>query len=152
MRRGLEFAPFRYSLAANGCLITPEVVDSLLAAGMISIQVSIDGINAKQFSYLRKSPPDAFAKAWQAVRVCRSQGWPGCNISMFLHPGNLDSLPKMADLAKAEGPTLFCICGFIPVARGAKKNIKVQWPIATSRWPDLSTTLIAAPQLRLVST
>lgn len=123
MRRGRELAPFRFSVASNGSLLRASVLEEMKGLGLETVQVSLDGATALQFSELRKGPPRAFELALAGVRTCREVGLP-LSVGMFLHPGNIDAVPELVALLAREGVPLLRFSGFIPLGRGSRPEVQ----------------------------
>ncbi|GEM_PF-176545 len=123
MRCGHQIAPFTFSAVSNGSILTTEMLRQVKDLGLKTLQISLDGATSEQSSQLRKGPPRAFDKALTAIRLCHEVGLP-VSVGMFLHPGNIDSIPQVVDLAAREGVSLLRFSGFVPLGRGASAEIQ----------------------------
>lgn len=111
-----------YSLATNGYFLTEKRMKSLFDAGLVNVQISLDGIDSAQNLKIRKGPPDAFERAIQAIRIARK--FPiQLTIGMFLHPENIDSIPRMVQLCEREKVSILRFSGFIPLGRGRNPEV-----------------------------
>lgn len=123
MRRGHEIAPFTFSAVSNGSVLTAEMLRQVKRLGLKTIQISLDGATSEESSRLRKGPPRAFEKAVKAIRLCHEVGLP-VSVGMFLHPGNIGSIPRVVDLVAREGVSLLRFSGFVPLGRGALPEVQ----------------------------
>ncbi len=123
MRRGHQIAPFTFSAVSNGSILTAAMLRQVKDLGLKTLQISLDGATSEQFSQLRKGPPRAFEKALDAIRLCHEVGLP-VSVGMFLHPGNIDSIPQVVDLVARQGVSILRFSGFVPLGRGASPEIQ----------------------------
>jgi len=123
LRRGNQIAPFTFSAVSNGSVLTSEVLRRVKDLGLKTLQISLDGATSEQFSQLRKGPPRAFDQALAAIRLCHEVGLP-VSVGMFLHPGNIASIPQVVELVARHGVSVLRFSGFVPLGRGASPEIQ----------------------------
>lgn len=119
MNLGRTIAPFEYCIATNGYCVTDDLVARMKEAGLTYMQISIDGSTQEEFAVIRKAPADAFERCWEAVKICHRQGMP-VSIGMFLHPCNIQSVPRMVQLVAESGVRVMRFSGIVPIGRAGK--------------------------------
>ena len=118
MNLGRTIAPFDYCIATNGYCVSDDLTARLKAAGLSYMQISIDGSTPEEFAVIRKAPPDAFERCWEAVKVCQRQQMP-VSVGMFLHPCNIQSVPHMVQLVADAGLRTLRFSGIVPIGRAS---------------------------------
>lgn len=118
-RRGLK----SYSLVTNGSLATPERVASLRRAGLTSVQVSLDGVDARDHCEIRRCSPRAYYRALRAIRLFR-EARVKVDVATILVGPNLERGPEMLLLAQALGVRYLRFCSFVPTGRAASDEVQ----------------------------
>lgn len=104
----------RVSLASNGTLITPEVVDRILLSGISRVSISLDGASAETNDATRGE--GSFDLALRGIRAL--SGRVEFQINMTITPLNIDELDSLLDLAEREGAAAAHIFFMVPTGRG----------------------------------
>ncbi|MDH7597849.1 MAG: radical SAM protein [Methanothrix sp.] len=104
----------RVSLASNGTLITPEIVDRILLSGISRVSISLDGASAGTNDATRgKGSFDLALKGMRAL-----SGRVEFQINMTVTPVNINELDPLLDLAEREGAAAVHIFFMVPTGRG----------------------------------
>jgi radical SAM protein with 4Fe4S-binding SPASM domain len=111
------------SITTNGVLLDEKRAISLKQAGNRVMQISLDG-STPEISYkMRRTTDEEFYKIVKAIKICRR-----LNMRLFLATligeENLDDAAEMIKMAKREGLDTIRFCGFTPVGRGKRKDVK----------------------------
>lgn len=104
----------RVSLASNGTLITPEIVDRILLSGISRVSISLDGASAGTNDATRGR--GSFDLALRGIRAL--SGRVEFQINMTITPSNIDELDSLLDLAEREGAAAAHIFFMVPTGRG----------------------------------
>lgn len=104
----------RVSLASNGTLITPEIVDRILTSGISRVSISLDGASAETNDATRGE--GSFDLALRGMRAL--SGRVEFQINMTLTPSNIAELTPLLDLAEREGASAAHIFFMVPTGRG----------------------------------
>jgi len=111
-------------LSTNGTLMDEEKAKRLKEAGVMSIQVSIDGIGTAHDAFRGKE--GTFERAVNAVKLLIDAGIPDVTIATVATKRNLEQIPKIVALAVSLGATRYRIITLMPTGR-AKTNMKKLW-------------------------
>jgi len=106
----------RMVLATNGTLLTPEIVRSMLQAGIQRVSVSIDGRNWESHDAFR-GVPGAFASAMNGIDLLKRGGM-SFQINTTITQQNLDQIESILDLAVELGASAHHIFLLVPTGRG----------------------------------
>lgn len=106
-----------YNMVSNGILLTAQRAIKLREAGLVSAQISIDGINAEDYHLVRNSGPAAFYRAICGIRHLQDAGV-DVTIACLLSPHNLERAPEMVLLCQALKVSTLRYCTFVPSGRG----------------------------------
>jgi len=113
----------RSSITTNGVLLDEKRAVSLKQAGNRVLQISLDGSTPEINNRMRRASDEEYAKIIEAIRICHRLG-----IRLFLATligqENLDDAPEMVKLARREGLDTIRFCGYTPVGRGKRKDVK----------------------------
>ncbi len=117
---------FNWGLVTNGLLLTRERFDSLIAAGMCTISISLDGFE-KEHTYLRQNP-QVFKNAVRGIELCVSyhRDYPrmlAYDVITCVHRGNLAVLPALRDFLIEKGVIGWRIFSIFPSGRAAKNDL-----------------------------
>jgi radical SAM enzyme (rSAM/lipoprotein system) len=93
---------FSWGMVTNGWALTPRALDALLARGLASLTVSVDGL-APSHDWLR-GVPGSFDRALGAIRgaVAAGADLPALDVVTCANPRNLEELPSLRALLDAE--------------------------------------------------
>jgi len=116
-------AGIKSSITTNAVLLDEKRAESLKAAGNHSIQISLDGSTPERNHRMRLATEEEFHKIIEAIRICKR-----LNIRLYLATligrENLDDGPDMIELARREGIEAIRFCGYTPVGRGQRRDIR----------------------------
>ncbi len=93
----------RTVIGSNGTLIDEETAHRLKTAGVMAVQISVDGAKAPTHDWFRGAE-GAFEGALRGARACRAAGLP-FQFGMTIRRGTLDELPEMLKMAVDRGAT-----------------------------------------------
>ncbi len=110
-RRGL-----RVAVSPNGTLLTDEVVQNLIEAGVKRISVSIDGSTAERHDAIR-GVPGAFNAAMEGLAHCRQAGL-GFQLNSTVMRQTRADISATRDLAVRIGAEAWHVFMLVPTGRG----------------------------------
>lgn len=122
MRKGRAAGIKAYSLVTNGLAADAARVAQLRKAGLVSAQVSLDGVDAKDHCAVRQCPPIAFYRALRAIRLFQDAGVV-VDIAAIVTPRNIARAPEMVLLAEALKVRSLRYCSFVPTGRAVSPKI-----------------------------
>ena len=123
MLHGQRHGVQTFDMVTNGYSLTNERIELLIRAGLKGAQISIDGIDPRQNSILRKGPKDCFVRAVSAIKRCHQHGMPVV-LGVMLYPEMVSTLDQMYDLAALLGVAMLRFSGFVPNGRGDRGRIR----------------------------
>jgi len=91
----------RVVIGSNGTLINTDAAQQLKMSGVMAVQISIDGAEAKTHDHFR-GEAGAFDKALEGAKSCRKVGLP-FQFGMTIRRSTLDEIPNMLKLALDYG-------------------------------------------------
>lgn len=112
-----------YSLVTNGFLAHPKRVKSLRKAGLGGVQVSVDGVDARDHCEIRRCSPVAFYRALRAIRLFREAGMV-VDVATIIVPSNIERAPEMVLLCDSLGVRSLRYCSFVPTGRAVDEPIR----------------------------
>jgi heme b synthase len=107
---------FRMTMATNGTLLTPEIVEKMIASGIQRISISIDGANAESHDAFRKVP-GAFEGALRGISAAKAAGL-DFQVNTTITQANMDEFPKIHELVVSLGAVAHHIFMLVPMGRG----------------------------------
>jgi heme d1 biosynthesis radical SAM protein NirJ len=121
---------FFTGLSSNGALIGPRNIDEIASIGYDYVGISLDGIGATHDAFRGKE--GCFDDALGGVRLCKQRDIKvGLRFTMTMD--NHQQLPKLLDLADAEGVDKFYLSHLVYAGRGNKNRMDdAQWGITRS--------------------
>lgn len=111
------------NITTNAVLLDRARARSLLEAGNRAVQISLDGSTAERNKRMRGTTEEEFERIMEAIRACRDLNT-RLYLATLLGQENLDDGMAMIDLAVREGIDSIRFCGYTPVGRGRRKDIK----------------------------
>lgn len=124
MRRDLETVgrelnrrEYPWGLVTNGMLLDQTRMQLLLAAGMHSLTLSLDGF-AEQHNYLRGNA-SSYERALRALRLMVKAPLPACDVVTCVSSDVLPILPDLRDMLIAEGLKSWRLFTIFPAGRAA---------------------------------
>ncbi|HMD67738.1 MAG TPA: radical SAM protein [Chitinivibrionales bacterium] len=93
----------RVVVGSNGTLINMDMAEKLKSSGIMAVQISIDGANARTHDWFR-GEDGSFNKAMEGARACKATGLP-FQFGMTIRRGTLNEIPDMLKLAVDSGAT-----------------------------------------------
>lgn len=106
-------------ITTNGTTLTDEVVEKIKAAGVDSLQVSIDSSIPEIHDEFRGAQ-GAFAKAVEGIKLCKKHGVK-VSIMSTLSAVNKDDVDGLINLGLKLGVNAFAMERFVPEGRGHLK-------------------------------
>jgi radical SAM protein with 4Fe4S-binding SPASM domain len=110
----------RVVIGSNGTLIDSDVAEKLKKSGVMAVQISIDGAEAKTHDFFR-GEKGAFYHALNGAKSCKEAGL-AFQFGMTIRRGNLEEIPKMLKLALDSGAVAAEFFDLVQVPR-VKKEI-----------------------------
>lgn len=116
---GLELyrREYPWGVVTNGFLLDEKRLDSMLASGMHSITVSIDGFE-QQHNWIRRHP-QSFEKATQAIKLLAQQKDLLWDVVTCVNPRNYPTLPEFKDYLVSLGVPAWRLFSIFPMGRAA---------------------------------
>lgn len=108
---------FRWGIVTNGMLYDEARHRELLDAGMSSVTVSLDGLEATH-NWLRNHP-QSFQRALNALRLVASASELNYDVVTCVHQRNLDELPQLKELLVANSIRHWRLFTIAPIGRAA---------------------------------
>ena len=116
---GLELyrREYPWGLVTNGFLLDQKRLDSLLASGMHSITVSLDGFE-EQHNWMRRHP-QSFERATQAIKLLAQQKDLLWDIVTCVNPRNYPHLKEFKEYLVSLGVPAWRLFSIFPMGRAA---------------------------------
>lgn len=116
----------RIHMSTNGKLLTEDNIIRLKDAGLDSVQISIDSMNAEVHDELRACK-GLFAQCMNAVRLVQKHGI-SLIVSTTITKLNVNELQNIIEVVKNAGVKMHRFIRFVPVGRGEefKKSLYVE--------------------------
>lgn len=116
---GLELyrREYPWGVVTNGFLLDERRLDSLMASGMHSITISIDGPEAEH-NWIRRHP-QSFEKATQAIKLLTQQKDLLWDVVTCVNPRNYPTLPQFRDYLVELGVPAWRLFSIFPMGRAA---------------------------------
>ena len=115
--RELYRREFPWGVVTNGFLLDERRLDSLLASGMHSITVSLDGMEAEH-NWMR-GHPQSFARAERAIRLLARQSDALWDVVTCVNPRNYPLLPQLREWLEEAGVPAWRLFSIFPMGRAA---------------------------------
>jgi radical SAM protein with 4Fe4S-binding SPASM domain len=109
----------RVSLATNGTLLTPEIVDKIATSGIRRISISLDGSSQRMHDAVRGQ--GSFIRTMKGIEVL--SGRIDFQINMTITNRNESEVLSMFDLAGNLGAKALHFFFLVPTGRGQAKNL-----------------------------
>ncbi len=132
----------RQGVTTNGIPLTKQRAVSLKAAGMTSVQISIDGSTAEKNREMRRATLEEFELVLQAIRHCHDVGLT-VDLAMLLGRFTLEDADPFLEMADREGVKYVRFCGFVPAGRGKRPDM-VERLMFNGHLPELKEFVEAA--------
>ncbi len=116
--KGISERGFPWGMVSNGLYLTPELYRQLRQAGLVSLTISLDGLE-EQHTWLRRHP-DCFRMADQAIDLMVNDGQIEYDVMTCVHQRNYDQLPELRNHLISKGVTDWRLATIFPVGRGAQ--------------------------------
>jgi radical SAM enzyme (rSAM/lipoprotein system) len=115
---------FRWGLVTNGMGLSASRLDSLLSAGLSSLSISLDGLEASHNALRRH--PEAFDRASRAIREAAARSGLVFDVISCIHPGNFGELEAVEDLLVSLGVRAWRVFAIFPKGRaGANRALSL---------------------------
>ena len=109
---------FYCTIASNGTLMTPEVVEKLYHSGIRRVEIGLDGVKAETHDFLRNKK-GCFKATVEGIKNCVRHGYfDEIAITTTLYQSNVHEIPQIIDFAESVGGTRFYLNRLIPAGRG----------------------------------
>ena len=121
--RALREHGFRWGIVTNGMLYDEKRHHELMAAGLGSVTVSLDGLEATH-NWLRNHP-QSFQRALHALQIIARTPNLNYDVVTCVHQHNLSELPQLKELLVANGIHHWRLFTIAPIGR-AMENAELQ--------------------------
>lgn len=111
------------NITTNGILFTAERGERLIRSGIRAVQISLDGTTPERNNRMRGSTVEEFDAIIDAIRTCKRLGT-RLLLATVVGRENVDDAAEMITLARREGVDAIRFCGFTPMGRGRRNEIK----------------------------
>ena len=115
--RQLRQHGFRWGIVTNGMLYDEARHRELLAAGLSSVTVSLDGLE-ETHNWLRGNP-QSFHRALAALKLIAATPQLAYDVVTCVHPRNLPDLPPLKEILLANGIRHWRLFTIAPIGRAA---------------------------------
>jgi radical SAM protein with 4Fe4S-binding SPASM domain len=140
----------RVSLASNGTLITPEIVDKIKRAGIKRVSISLDGPSPETHDATRGS--GSFDLAMEGIKNLQDEV--DFQINMTITKENLDQVRATMDLAEKLKAVAFHLFFLVPTGRGREEELVtpegqdeiLRWVAKECRSRNIEVKVTCAPQ------
>jgi len=123
-------------ITTNGILLNRGRVASLKAAGVNSLQISLDGSTPERNRHIRGARLKDFQLILDGLKMSLEAGLP-VSLAMIIGRETMDDINDFVELARSLGVRLVRLCGFVP--HGAATGNAVQERMSfTSRRDELA--------------
>jgi radical SAM protein with 4Fe4S-binding SPASM domain len=147
MHHGREAGISAYTLVTNGFLALPGRAERLRAAGLMAVQVSVDGVDAIDHVNVRQCSSLDFYRALSAIRVFQDAGMV-VDVATILNETNAARAAEMLLLSEALRVRSLRYCTFVPTGRGQDPEIQREFDVPAERLDaffELMRTVVANP-------
>ena len=118
--KALKDKGLRWGIVTNGMLYDEAMHASLLAAGLSSITVSLDGLE-ETHNWLRNHP-ESFRRALRALRLIARTPGLAYDVVTCVHQRNLPELPQLKELLIENGIKNWRLFTISPIGRAAHND------------------------------
>lgn len=117
---GLELyrREYPWGVVTNGFLLDERRIESLMASGMHSITVSLDGLE-EDHNWIRRHP-QSFARASEAIRLLAGRKDLLWDVVTCVNPHNYNHLEQIRDYLAATGVPAWRLFSIFPMGRAAQ--------------------------------
>lgn len=119
-------------VTTNGLLLDARRAATLRAAGVDTVQVSLDGSTPERNRAMRGATPAQFERVVEGIGQARAAGL-AVTMAMVLGESNLDDATEYVRLARELGVATVRFCGFVPSGRGRSAAIRARMEYAPDR-------------------
>ncbi len=116
--RELYKRQFPWGIVTNGMLLTEQKLDSLRAAGLHNITISLDGLE-ESHNWMRGNPL-SFARAYQAIKNVAAVEDLNFDVVTCVNRRSLNELPQIKDLLVKAGVKSWRLFTIFPSGRALK--------------------------------
>lgn len=118
VRRG-----FRWGIESDGLLLTPERLEALIAAGMQTVTLSLDGFE-EAHNWLH-CHPKGFEGAVNAICLLAEKPEVTCEVTTRVYPKNLKDFPLFKDFLIEMGATRWQLSALFPKNTADAKELRL---------------------------
>lgn len=114
---------FRWGIVSNGSLLTSKRIGSLLAAGMQTVTLSLDGFEEAHNRLHRH--PKSFEQALNAICLLAEKPEVVCEVTTCVYPKNLKDLPMFKDFLIEMGASRWQLSALFPKHPSDAKELQL---------------------------
>ena len=111
---------YPWGMVSNGLALSAERLNALLASGLKSITVSLDGLEASHNLMRRNN--ESFRRAYKAIQLISSADDLVYDVVSCITPSNFDELHKLKELLIDTGVKAWRIFSIFPIGRAAQDD------------------------------
>ncbi len=115
-------------LVTNGYYVTPALARELRGAGLRTVQVSLDGVDATDHGAVRECQAADYYRAVRALRLFMDVGL-SVYAATVICPRNVQRAPEMALFCEALGLNGLRYCTFVPTGRAAAQQVAKRFAV-----------------------
>jgi len=116
-------------MVSNGFFAEPLRARRLAAAGLRAVQISVDGVDARDHCAVRGCSPLDYYRALRAIRVFQEAGMV-VDVATIIAPANIARAGEMALLCEALRVRCLRYCSFVPTGRAVDDPVAARFRVA----------------------
>ena len=129
VRAGTDAGIADLGLVTNGYYASPSNARALADAGLRTVQVSLDGVDAHDHSAVRHSELADYYRALRAIRLFKQVGL-AVYVATVISPRNVQRAPEMALFCEALGANGLRYCTFVQTGRATQAEVVEAFTVA----------------------
>ena len=130
-----ETGNIQSGVTTNGILLDEKRARSLKKAGVVSIQISLDGSTPARNRQMRLAKESDFEKIIDGIKICNKLEMK-VHMAMLLGEENIDDAENYIALAQSLGVNMIRFCCFVPSGHGSHDPVQKRL-LFRKRLPDL---------------
>jgi len=128
MRRGLAARVESFTMVSNGYFTELDRARQLREAGLRGVQISVDGVDARDHAAVRACSAIDFYRALRAIRIWQEVDV-AVDVACIISPTNVARAGEMALLCEALRVRSLRYCSFVPTGRATTDPIAARFRV-----------------------
>ncbi len=120
------------NITTNAVLLDRHRATRLMEVGIRAVQISLDGSTPERNRRMRGASDDEFRRIIEAIRHCKTLNL-RVHLATLLGRETIDDAREMVKLGKREGVDAIRFCGFTPVGRGKRREVRQRLQLGDER-------------------